>query len=746
MNDDRVLVEAVWRLRDPDVKPLEFTVSHPPSLSRVPSELLAGKPRWFSAIAGKIAALALCVCVLGGSICSLSAVAKAAPAPSTALSTPPPASSCLLLADAGNQPSVTSPITAPWEQTKMCWSKGGFRDIVNAASAPVYAVGLSFGRVGIYSTNGHLQLTIATQAAWLFSMALSPDGQTLATSDEADHSIKLWCVRDGRCLQTIIGHLTTVLSLAFSPDSQFLASGSVDKTIKIWQVSDAMCVQIINADQTVSHVTFSPNGQLVASAGQIAKPKEAKGKGQGDAKPAPPELPTEVKVWRVNDGVCLCTFKAIQETVNFSPDGQLLAIIGMDGLPCNIQLMRWQNGVCVHTLHCPGWVYDAVFAPDGQTLVSNGLGNNRFLKRWSVDTGACLHTYTYTAEKDNADFLSFAFSADGQTLATITQDSNNNYSFHRLEFWRMSDDTCLKTLDSDSGTDYRVALTPDGKKLATVGYDNKISIWDVSDGSCLDSFPGDFHSLAISPDGQVVAYGTYSGGIRLQHLDNEASLAFTGHSQTLMRLAFSPDSRTLASCSADQTIKFWQVSDGACLHTCTGHTDLVLAIAFSPDGLLLASTSRDATVKLWRVNDGHCINTLHGNHCDITAVAFSPHGQYLAAADADGTIRAWRLADLMRAGATGDDPLFTFNAGAKWGTLFFMPDEQTLAVVGQLHSPVLSDYIAVKLWRMRDGTCLRTMPIPTSTRSVDVADFSRDGKTLAVGGWDGVAVLRDDTR
>jgi WD domain, G-beta repeat len=118
----------------------------------------------------------------------------------------------------------------------------------------------------------------------------------------------------------------------------------------------------------------------------------------------------------------------------------------------------------------------------------------------------------------------------------------------------------------------------------------------------------------------------------------------TGHTGEVNTVAFSPNGRTLASASIDETVRLWNPATGKPIGgPLTGHTDLVRSVAFSPDGRTLASASNDKTVRLWNPTTRKPIGgPLTGHTGAVYSVAFSPDGRTLASASADETVRLWR--------------------------------------------------------------------------------------------------------
>ncbi|AUS99286.1 serine/threonine protein kinase [Nostoc sp. CENA543] len=230
---------------------------------------------------------------------------------------------------------------------------------------------------------------------------------------------------------------------------------------------------------------------------------------------------------------------------------------------------------------------------------------------------------------------------------------------------------------------------------------------------------GSVLSVAFSPDGRTIASGSSDETIKIWNLATGQEIStLNGHSDSV-KVAFSPDGRNIASGSSDKTIKIWNLATGQEIRTLNGHSHSVRSVAISPDGRTLASGSLDKTIKIWNIATGQDIRTLNGHSWPVFSVAISPDGRTLASGSRDYTIKIWNI-------ATGQE-IRTLNGHSDWvNSVAISPDGRTVASG--------SEDKTIKIWNLATGQEIRTLN--GHSHSVSSVAFSPDGRTVASGSED----------
>lgn len=270
---------------------------------------------------------------------------------------------------------------------------------------------------------------------------------------------------------------------------------------------------------------------------------------------------------------------------------------------------------------------------------------------------------------------------------------------------------------------HSIALSSDGKILASASEDNTVKLWDAGAGKEISTLTGHssiVSSVVFSPNGKILATADYDGVIRLWNLaDSRQELkTLTEHLDAVSSIAFSPNGKTLVSGSWDNSIKLWDVATGRELKTFTSPSPID-AVAFSPDGKMISSGSRDKLVKLWDVNNGLRIASFTGHSNHVTAVTFSPKGNILASASLDQTIKLWNIRTKRQVKTlAGHRNAVETIAFSKTGNRL---------ISGSWDNDI-------KLWNVVSGSEIKTFSGHTSIVSSVV--FSPNGKIVISGSFD----------
>jgi WD40 repeat protein len=613
------------------------------------------------------------------------------------------------------------------------------------------------------------------------SMAFSPDGRTLAASDNFGN-VWLWDTTDPDHLTQLGQPLSAApknsfyASVAFSPDGRTLAAGDDGGNITLWTSSSPEPVQLrqppSDSTSTVTTLAFSPDGRTLAT-----------GSGDGlwlwnTTNPGHPIVLTNHLLSDAAGGV---------SSVAFSASGQILAAGTSEGL------LLWNTShpaapvLVAHLMTAPqDGVTSLAFSPKGHTLAAATRSGQVWLWDVSKPNHPTQPGQPLTGPVNS--FLSVAFSPDGQALAA----GGDNGDVWLWDISYLYSPALLSQFPAGPGVTasspagYGVdamSFSPDGRSLATYADDEGLVVWSLPPGF-LNGPAETIQSMTYSPDGNnLVAYSrddAGDGGVWLWNRSHPASISeplkgsalwtesagFGQDHQTLAAgtdpngvwlwdsarpnhrvpiaqpppdstngtdysLAFSPDGRTLAAVGTnDGKVWLWQTAD-------PGHlTKLGQAsggpLTFSPDGHTLAVG--DGNGDIWLLNTSGTRAPIKLGHPpsaipygSISSVAFSPDGRIIAAATQDAGGKAW-IWDTNRP----DNPI-QLGEPLTGSTVAFSPDGDTLALGGS------------KVWLVNTSDPARPsqlgQPLNGPAGGVAALSFSPVDHNLAVGGEDGTIQL-----
>lgn len=322
--------------------------------------------------------------------------------------------------------------------------------------------------------------------------------------------------------------------------------------------------------------------------------------------------------------------------------------------------IRWKPPAPPAAYKFPTIVNALVFTPDNKQLV---VGGHHEMTVWDATEGKLLKRIHTRAERA----YGMAFLPDGKLVVAggrpgqegdvrIFDINATGKTENGVAILDGVNDpkVMLKQLVDVDDSVLCLAVSPDGKKIASGGCDRIVRVWDIAGGiasakleQSIENHADWVLGVALAPDNKHLLTCSRDKTAKVWDLSTKESvLTFPDHQNAVFGVAVNKDSKIGFSAGLDKQVRMWNaVGDGKQVKALGSHADDILKLVAHPTLPIFVTTSADKTVKVWDATAGTNTKTLPGMTDHIFAAAISPDGSLVAAGAYDGEVKVWKVAD-----------------------------------------------------------------------------------------------------